>query len=232
MTEQTPIVDTASISWPQCYRVSLPIHAGIDEHPFSETQREIVGYTDPVTRMREGSLPPNYGVGGERTVDLPAPLASAFTTLDESLFGDGGFGILYLTPSFDAAVQEFCDRIAPLYAVTNCESTTVDLVVSEFSLEGEFFDYASQPNDELIGPDTDRQELGRMLRADVDHNADGMVFVSHMGGHEVTAAAVFRASAIGSMNSQQLIRVVYQDGRFTGFNRLSPFRMFSSEVAF
>lgn len=231
MIDEFAVAETVPIRWPQCYRVSLPIHSGFrEELPFSETEREIVSYTDPVSRMSEGSLAPNYGVGGERTVDLPYPLASAFTTLDDSLFGDGGFGILYLIPSFDGAVQEFCDRVAPLYAATGCDTATVDLVVTEFSLEGEFFDYASEPNSELIGPDSDRQELGRLLRADVDRNADGMTFIAHMGGHELPAAAVFQANSISSVVSQQLVRVVYKEGRFVGFNCLSPFRVFSSEI--
>lgn len=232
MIEPTEIPQTTPISWPQCYRVSIPAHAGIDYIGLSQTEQELIQYTDPVSRMQEGSLPPNYGVGGERTLDLPQPLASAFTTLDDSLFGDGGFGILYLTPSFDGAIQEFCDRISPLYAVTDCEHAFVDLVVSEFSLAGEFYDYLSDDNQELIGPDTDRQELGRMLRADVDHNCDGLVFLSHVGGHEVPAAGVFRACSVGQLASQTMIRALYQDGRFTGYNIVSPFRVFSSEYSF
>lgn len=232
MIKPNAIPETTSISWSQCYRVSIPAHAGIEHSGLSQTEQALIQYTDPVSRMHEGSLPPNYGVGGERTLDLAQPLASAFTTLDDSLFGDGGFGILYLTPSFDGAIQEFCDRVSPLYAVTDCEHASVDLVVSEFSLEGKFYDYLSDDNQGLIGPDTDRQELSRMLRADVDHNADGLVFLSFLGGHEIPAAGVFRASSVGQMASQTMIRALYQDGRFTGYNVLSLFRVFSSEYSF
>lgn len=201
------------VKWDHCYRLALPFAVGHKDVRFHPAFAEIINYTSPVNRILEGTLPKQYGVAGY-SVDVEEAILSPFTTLADSLFSDGSFGVCYVARDEKVAIQEMADRLSSIMIASRARYSEVEFILVDMSVEGSFHDYYNGENAKLLRAETDRQNIGRILRTE---ESDGILFLNRSTENDTPCLAVFNAGCLKINSCTQRVILTWSEGRFIGY---------------
>jgi len=200
------------VTWENCYRLALPFAVGHKDIRFQPALEQTINYTSPVHRLREGTLPERYGVAGN--VGMSEAILSPFTTLSNSLFSDGSFGVCYVARDEKVAIQEMADRLSSIMIASQARYSEVEFILVDLRIEGYFHDYFNGDNSKLLNEDTDRQNVGRILRTE---ESDGVLFLNRSTANDTPCLAVFNAECLTLNRRDQRVILTWSEGRFIGY---------------
>jgi len=204
---QTPL------TWTNCYRLALPFAVGKWSTRFHPVYETIINYTSPVHRIHGGTLPRHYGVAGDTNID--EAILSPFTTLSDSIFSDGSFGVCYVARDERTAIQEMADRLSSIMIASRTMHSEIEFILVDMNVEGLFHDFYSDDNAKRITADTDTQNLGRILRTE---ESDGILFLNRSTENDTPCLAVFNAQCLKINSCDQRVILTWSEGRFIGYS--------------
>lgn len=217
MNTEARFPEPTDIEWANAYRLALPFAVGFEDVRFHPAFDEVIRYTSPANRIRSGTLPERYGVSGHSNID--EAILSPFTTLAESLFSDGSFGVCYLTKEKHVAIQEMADRISSIMIASRARYAEVEFVVVDMKVSGAFHDYYSDASADLLTPESDYHNIGRVLRTE---ESDGILFPNHSGEEPTPCLAVFNADTLSVNECSERVILTWREGQFIGYSFKTP----------
>ena len=158
-------------------------------------------------------MPRRYGVAGN--TDIEEAILSPFTTLSDSIFSDGSFGVCYVARDERTAIQEMADRLSSIMIASRAMHAEIEFILVDMSVEGLFHDFYSDDNANKITADTDTQNLGRILRTE---ESDGILFLNRSTENDTPCLAVFNAQCLKLNSCNQRVILTWSEGRFIGYS--------------